>query len=507
MRWFYLLIFLVGFTQVALAAEDTFRVRMLIGEDTTPPTTPTNLVALPVSTSQIDLSWDASTDNYLFGGYQVWRDSLQIATTTLTNYSDTGLTASTTYSYYVVAYDAALNYSTSSAIVSTSTLQVVVVPPTATSSSNGPQTSKAKMEIKNLLINTTETTANISFDTNAYTKVTWRWGRTINYELGYVASDLYRQGHETTLTELEPGTIYELEIVLTRRITGETLIERVQFETKSQIDAGPPPNVTNLRAERGASGEVKLSWSNPDIDDLSYIRVLSNDYFYPLDRTDGWLVYDGLAEGVLDKRQLINNRYYTVFVFDMAGNRSSGAVVYIGSETEGELPVVDTDMPFDPYENFDFSDLRIYQNGEVLPQFDGTVTIERQTETLFRIPYDVLPQNLKTIVLTLTDPVDRSKTFSFILAINADRSAYEAIIGDLTLLGYYETTINIYDYSLRVVAKKSGGLIVSDGYFEDKAVKVIEEIRLLVNWPLVFCLIILGFTFLCFIIWRLFIRR
>jgi hypothetical protein len=507
MKWLYLLVLLTTFSQVALAADDTFKVRMLVGEDTTPPTTPDNLVALPVSTTQIDLTWDASTDNFIFGGYQVWRDALQIATTTLTSYSDTGLIASTTYSYYIVAFDEALNYSSSSTIVSTTTLQVVVTPPAATSSSGSIQSSKAPMEINDLTIETTETTANISFDSNAYTRVTWRWGRTINYELGYVGSEIYRQGHETTLTELEPGTIYELEILLTRRLSGETLIERVQFETKSQLDDQAPANVTNLRAELQNNGEIKLDWINPKIEDISYIRVLSNDYFYPLDRTDGWLVYDGLNETLIDKRPLTDSRYYTVFVFDKAGNRSSGAVTYVSLTEEGEEPVVETNMPFDLYGNFDFNDVQIFQAGEVLPHFNGTVTIERQSETLFKIPYGSLPENLKTIILTLTDPVDKSKTFSFILAINADRTAYEASIGELPILGYYETTISIYDYSANVVARKSGGVVVSDGYFEDRAVKVIEDIRLLINWPLVFISSSLLLILLVWLIWRFFVRR
>lgn len=510
MRYWVFLIFTIAISfQAALAADSTFRVRTIIGDDTTPPTTPTNLVALPISTTQIDLTWDASTDDYLFGGYQVWRDAVQLATTTLTNYSDTGLTASTTYSYYIVAFDDALNYSTSSATVSTTTLKVVATstPATTPSSTSGPQSSKSRMEISNLEIETTETKANISFDSNAYTKVTWRWGRTINYELGYVASDIFRQSHETTITELEPGTVYELEIVITRRITGENFIERVQFETKSQLDALAPPNVTNFAAELLRNGEVELSWKNPDIEDIAYIRVLSNDYFYPLDRTNGWLVYEGLNEKVRDKRFLEANRFYTVFVFDNAGNRSSGAVVYVGSGQVVIPPFFESDLLYDPYSGFEFSDLEIYQGGQALPQFDGSVTIERQSETIFRIPYNELPENLKTVILTLTDPQDNTKTLSFLLAINAERTAYEAAIGELTILGYYETTINIYDYSARVVAKESGGIIVSDGYFEDKATKVIEEIRLLINWPLIFSLIIVGLGLSSWLMWVLYIRR
>ncbi|MGE5529281.1 MAG: Ig-like domain-containing protein [Patescibacteria group bacterium] len=81
------------------------------GGDTEPPTAPTNLTATAVSSSQIDLSWTASTDNVGVAGYQVFRGGEQVGTSTTTTFSDTGLSPGTTYSYYVKAYDAAGNVS------------------------------------------------------------------------------------------------------------------------------------------------------------------------------------------------------------------------------------------------------------------------------------------------------------------------------------------------------------------------------------------------------------
>jgi hypothetical protein len=54
-------------------------------------------------------------------GYKVFRDGTQIATTTATSYSNTGLQASTTYSYTVAAYDAVGNTSLQSSPVSATT--------------------------------------------------------------------------------------------------------------------------------------------------------------------------------------------------------------------------------------------------------------------------------------------------------------------------------------------------------------------------------------------------
>ena len=86
--------------------------------DTVSPSIPANLIATPVSSSQINLSWNASTDNIGVAGYRVYRGGVQIATSQTTSYQNIGLTASTTYSYNVLAYDAAGNNSSQSSSVS-----------------------------------------------------------------------------------------------------------------------------------------------------------------------------------------------------------------------------------------------------------------------------------------------------------------------------------------------------------------------------------------------------
>jgi chitodextrinase len=83
--------------------------------DSVAPTTPTNLTAVATSTSQINLSWTASTDNVGVAGYRIFRGGSQIATVTGTSYSNTGLSSGTTYSYTVVAYDPGGNTSAQSA--------------------------------------------------------------------------------------------------------------------------------------------------------------------------------------------------------------------------------------------------------------------------------------------------------------------------------------------------------------------------------------------------------
>ncbi|HEV2210257.1 MAG TPA: hypothetical protein VG167_15880, partial [Verrucomicrobiae bacterium] len=97
--------------------------------DTTPPSVPIGFFATPVSSSQINLAWMASTDNVGVVGYLIYRGGTLIATTASTNYSDTNLTASTNYSYAVSAYDAAGNTSAQSTSANATTQATTVTPP------------------------------------------------------------------------------------------------------------------------------------------------------------------------------------------------------------------------------------------------------------------------------------------------------------------------------------------------------------------------------------------
>jgi chitodextrinase len=91
------------------------------GGDTTPPSTPANLTATGVTSNSVSLSWSPSTDNVGVAGYRVYRGGTLAGTTSTPSFTDTGLTASTQYSYTVVAYDAAGNVSPASSAVSATT--------------------------------------------------------------------------------------------------------------------------------------------------------------------------------------------------------------------------------------------------------------------------------------------------------------------------------------------------------------------------------------------------
>ena len=83
--------------------------------DVTAPTVPTGLVTTVVG-STVGVSWNLSTDDTAVTGYRLTRNGVLRATTTDTTYQDLGLAAGT-YTYTVVAFDAAGNTSAASASV------------------------------------------------------------------------------------------------------------------------------------------------------------------------------------------------------------------------------------------------------------------------------------------------------------------------------------------------------------------------------------------------------
>ena len=81
--------------------------------DSQPPSTPTLTIANPVSMSQVDLAWTASTDNVGVAGYQIIRDGSIVANAAgnQLSISDTSVNYNTSYGYQVRAFDAKGNVS------------------------------------------------------------------------------------------------------------------------------------------------------------------------------------------------------------------------------------------------------------------------------------------------------------------------------------------------------------------------------------------------------------
>ncbi len=89
--------------------------------DTQAPATVTGVTVSGKTSSSISLAWNASTDNVGVTAYNVYMNGSLQTTTSSTSTTISGLTPSTTYSFYVVAKDAAGNSSSNSSTISGTT--------------------------------------------------------------------------------------------------------------------------------------------------------------------------------------------------------------------------------------------------------------------------------------------------------------------------------------------------------------------------------------------------
>lgn len=90
--------------------------------DTQAPTAPTALTLSSTTTNSANLSWSASTDNIGVANYRIFVNGTFHSTSSNTTATVTGLSQGTTYSFYVIAVDAAGNFSPQSNTVAGTTL-------------------------------------------------------------------------------------------------------------------------------------------------------------------------------------------------------------------------------------------------------------------------------------------------------------------------------------------------------------------------------------------------
>jgi chitodextrinase len=90
--------------------------------ETVPPSAPTGLTVKGLSRPvQVQLAWQAATDDTGVTEYRVYRNGSETATSTSTSYRDAAVKPRTKYRYFVTALDQAGNESPASATVSVKT--------------------------------------------------------------------------------------------------------------------------------------------------------------------------------------------------------------------------------------------------------------------------------------------------------------------------------------------------------------------------------------------------
>jgi len=210
--------------------------------DTTPPSTPTNLSATPISSSEIDLSWTASNDN---GGgdaccsYKIFRGGSQVGTTTSgTSYDDTGLTASTTYTYALKAFDAAGNISATSTTAATSTLA-----------------GGGEPVISSIASTTNSSSATVSWSTDESANSRVDYGPTASYGSATTSSSLVTS-HSLVITGLASSTVYHFRVQSTDGSSNTATSTDLTFTTTA------PAGSTTTFDPSHESSHIALSGGN-----------------------------------------------------------------------------------------------------------------------------------------------------------------------------------------------------------------------------------------------------
>ncbi len=222
--------------------------------DTTPPTTPDALAATASSSSTIDLSWTASTDDVGVTGYEVFRDgeATAVGTTSGTTFSDTGLAPDSTHSYAVVAVDAAGNRSALSNTASATTLSAApadVTAPTAPAD----LTATVNVDARTINLSWSASTDDVAvtgyrvFRDNGSTPIATLTGTTFSDsgQLGshsYVVAAIDAAGNQSGFSNTVIATIsVEEQVVLLNLILNPARVTAPATSTGTVILSGPAP--------------------------------------------------------------------------------------------------------------------------------------------------------------------------------------------------------------------------------------------------------------------------
>jgi fibronectin type 3 domain-containing protein len=268
--------------------------------DTTPPTVPVGLAGTVVSSTEIDLTWTASTDDIGVTGYQVFRSGKRIATTgPIPAYADTTIASGTTYSYTVKAVDAAGNLSAASAPLSIGT----------------PDTTPPSQPTR------------LSATAQGASKVALTW-RASTDNVGVAGYQVYRNGSllvppapitgtSYTDTGLLPSTKYTYWVVA-YDLVGNLSVQSTSAAATTTADTTAPSAPTGLSGTAASETTVNLSWT-ASTDDVGVTG-------YRVFRSGAQIAAIGAVTTYGDATASAGTSYgYTVKAVDAAGNLSAAS--------------------------------------------------------------------------------------------------------------------------------------------------------------------------------------
>ena len=268
--------------------------------DVQAPTVPTGLTATSTFATQVALAWVPSNDNVGVSGYHIFRNGSVVATTTLATYTDSGLAASTAYSYAVSAFDAAGNESAQSISASAQTLAAVdIIPP----------------NILSVASSTSAATAAITWTTDKPASSQVNYGLSAAYTAASILDANFATTHSVSLADLLPKTTYHFQIVSVSSSGFAATSSDYTFVTAAAADTQAPAAPGDLTASSTSATAIALTWV-PSSDNVGVAGY--NIY------RDGNAVASTTLAVFNDTGLTASTTYaYEVSAFDAAGNESA----------------------------------------------------------------------------------------------------------------------------------------------------------------------------------------
>jgi len=206
------------------------------------------------------------------------------------------------------------------------------------------------------VFNITSSSASIGWQTSDLARCQLLWGLDSSYQSPPILESDNFFSHQQQLINLSASTTYHFRIACQDIHSSSAQTGDNQFITLGEAieEDLPPGNVSDLRIVADDS-KLSLFWKNPLDDDLDYILIRRSTSYYP-DFDEGSVVYQGLGDLIGSERNFVdlnvNNGtiyYYTLFAYDLSGNRSSGAGIwgrpFLEEEEATTTPPLPTSTP------------------------------------------------------------------------------------------------------------------------------------------------------------------
>jgi parallel beta-helix repeat protein len=231
-----------------------------------PPAAPSGLSATTASSSQINLSWTDNSNNET--GFLVERSPDGVTFTQIaslaantTSYSDTGLAASTQYTYRVRAANASGD-SAYSSVASAATSAPAVVPPAAPSGLSATMANSSQI--------------NLSWTDNSNNETGFLIERSANgvtfTQIASLAADITSYSN----TGLAASTEYTYRVRATNA-AGNSAYTNTASATTSAPSVLPPAAPSGLSATASSSSQINLSWTDNSNDETGFLVERSTD--------------------------------------------------------------------------------------------------------------------------------------------------------------------------------------------------------------------------------------